>query len=416
MQERSINTDPSISTPAHRNADADADFSDALKTASILIVDDNELNRLTLEKILESRDFTRLLTASNGKEALDITLREQPDIVILDLLMPEMDGFEYCLTIRGDPDYKEMVIIAQTALDNVEERNRIFDIGATDLVIKPIYPDELIARITLHYERILSHRKLAHYHRRMQEELELSRAMQFALLPSIGTLQQICTDYPLSIHSHFAPSIEIGGDIWGLFPLDDTQLAVYLCDFAGHGITAAINTFRLHSLMLSLDQERHDPSTYLDILNEKLIIFLPVGHFATFFYGIFDLKERCLRYAAAGAPPPILYRAKTQQYECLNSQGVPLGVMANSRYKTHSVPFAAEDILCLYSDALIETAVNEDGKFLSEQEIADCIGQHAGHSPDLAHRDIVRTLIDKVYCIDKLPLTDDLTICLFTHQ
>ena len=197
----------------------------------ILIVDDNELNRVFLEKILRARGFTNLRLVGSGEEALATMESFRPDLIILDIIMPGMGGFACCAAIRQLPGYQNLPILIQTAIIEPELRVRAFDMGATDLISKPIYPKELCARVMVHLENQHSLTALQLYKNRIELELESARQLQIAILPMADEIEDIKRKCRLDIASYFRPSSEVGGDFWGIkniFPqLHNKKLTTY---------------------------------------------------------------------------------------------------------------------------------------------------------------------------------------------
>ena len=146
-----------------------------------------------------------------------------------------------------------------------------------------------------------------------------------------------------------------------MFPISDTQLGIYICDFSGHGVAAALNTFRLHALISQHNKENLNPARFLKILNTQLNDLLPRGQFATLFMGVWDKVKMTLTYSGAGAPNPLLI-AKGKE-SLLHTEGIPLGISKRPVYKNYKVKMRPEDSLLLYSDALTETP-NPEGKRL----------------------------------------------------
>lgn len=346
--------------------------------ATVLIVDDVALNITIIKEILTRYGLKHFFIASNGQEALEITKQYRPDVVVLDLVMPIMDGFEYCRQIKSDPALRNTPIIVQTALTIPLERKRAFEAGATDFVGKPIDPDELTARLHVHLERTLLFKSLECSEQRMAAELHAASRMQHVLLPDRQHLDVIRQKSGIDIQSHFQPSTELGGDIWGTRLLEGGKLSFYLIDFSGHGVTAALNTFRLHTLMDEYHHLAANPGSYLTQLNQRLAALLPVGQYATMFYGVLDIANDHLNYAVAASPKPILYNANDQAIVYIDTRAFPLGIMPDASYGTQTIPFRKGDSICTYSDALIETK-NNAGDYLTEEQIASIIKSNAGN-------------------------------------
>jgi sigma-B regulation protein RsbU (phosphoserine phosphatase) len=377
------------------------------KNATILIADDTMLSREIIASYLRAGGFTNLVFAKDGEDALAQIRAHNPDLIILDIIMPKLDGYSVCKAVRADPAFEKTPIIAQTALEENEGRTRIFDDGATDLILKPLNKAELIARTKIHLENRLLVQQLEAYQERTQSELELARNMQENLNPAPEHYRTVGMDYGLRISATFQMSSELGGDMWGLVPIDSHRLGVYIVDFAGHGLGAALNTFRLHSLIWSEQFDDQTPHAYLQRLNRHLKGLLPVGQYATMLYGIIDRQKSSFAYASAACTSPVLGNSSTGEARFLDGSGVPLGVVRDARYETREVPFDKDSFLLLYSDALIETTL-DNGQFLCEEGLLSMLRDtvlEGGRDTDLAAQ-----IADQF--MDRAPakLDDDFTI------
>ncbi len=122
---------------------------DVLKNATILVVDDNPVNLNLLSDFLTDAGFTVLLK-KDGEKALALIQRKQPDIILLDILMPGMDGFETCRRLKSDPDTEDIPVIFMTALSETVDKIRGFELGAVDYITKPFHHEEVLARVRTH--------------------------------------------------------------------------------------------------------------------------------------------------------------------------------------------------------------------------------------------------------------------------
>lgn len=389
------------------------EFKERIKASRILVVDDTEFNRILLEEVLHSAGFNNTALAVNGQDALEKTSQYLPDLVLLDLMMPVMDGFEYCRQVRKNSAFRAMPIIVQTAMANVDERLEIFRIGATDMALKPVNPDELIARLNIHLATKYFMQGLEEYRERTSAELEMARQMQLQLVPCADTMKMAGARYDMAISAQFTPCSEIGGDMWGMLPIDDHQIGVYGCDFTGHGVGAAINTFRMQTLLDDSSADRENPDQFLTALNNRLCSVMKPGGFATFLYGVIDTKNNEFRYASAGAPSPIICHSDCTS-EILDSSGVPLGIMRGQAYPAKKVAFEKGATLLVYSDALIETPVDTEGNFLSEEKIMKVLSNQCQTTsdPETKNANLMKILGDALH--GNKP-TDDLTMTLYTR-
>ncbi len=374
--------------------------------AKILIVDDSEFSRCLISEVFKGQGFRNIEVAQDGRLGLEKTKQIKPDLVILDLMMPEMDGFEYCEAIRKDPEFANMPILIQSAVTVSQDVSKAFKAGATDFVNKPIKADEVISRAKVHIENKFMMQDLNMYRSRVESELKLARAMQDSLMPKERELSDLSKTYHLDIAAYFEPSFEIGGDFWGTKAISPNQLAIYNVDLSGHGIAAAINTFRFHTVLHEHGVDRSDPSEYLSSLNKRMKELLPIGHFATMFYGIINTEENKLYYSSAAAPTPFLINQGGKNIVNLESAGLPIGATGEASYEIHTVEFNKGDILFLYSDALIETE-NDCGEFLSETSIVEIIKK----SSDKKSQEILNDMLGVFKNHANGAPDDDLTIC-----
>lgn len=120
--------------------------------ATILIVDDNIQNLELLEIYLEDMPEARTMTANNGSEALELIHREQPDIILLDIMMPKMSGFELCKQLKASPVTRDIVIIMVTALNETADIERATECGTDDYLTKPVDRKALVELVRSHMQ------------------------------------------------------------------------------------------------------------------------------------------------------------------------------------------------------------------------------------------------------------------------
>lgn len=350
---------------------------DLILKSKILIVEDDFLGLTVLKEVFKKYGFEHIEEAADGEEALKKVKSFRPDLIILDVIMPKMDGVECCKRIRSDPNPQiaNVPILFQTALDGAANKTRFFGAGATDYITKPVDWHEIIARSTVHLERNVMTRHLLDFKVRVAHELETARATQRVLIPNDKTIMEMENDYNLQICHHYQPCSEVGGDFWGMKSLSNDELAIYSVDFSGHGVNAALNAFRLHALMQATIDTSHVPGAYLTHINAILAPLLPTGQFATMFYGIINSKKRIFSYSSAAAPPPVIFHRRNRSFQTLSAGGTLLGIFKESTFDTSKVEFGAGDFLFLYSDALIETR-NEEGYMLPIERWVETIQQN----------------------------------------
>lgn len=331
----------------------------AIQQARILVVDDNPVNRQLLLALLDRGGFSQTATAVDGEDGLRQVNAFNPDLILLDLMMPNVDGFEMCRRLRADPRHRDLPVLVQSSLNRAEDRGRAFSAGATDYVSKPINAVELVSRVRIHVQKRMLVQSLQLYRQRAAFELELARKMQARLMPQPALLGQVEASMGVTIEARFTPSSELGGDCWDMRPLEPGRLAVWLVDFSGHGVGAALNTFRLHAVIRQLDFSAFDPGGFLGEINRRLCGLLPHGQYATLLVGVLDLNAGTFTYASAASTRPLVW-SPSDPVISGDNRGLPAGLLASAVYENRVLAFPAAGSLFLYSDAAIELPVGDD--------------------------------------------------------
>ena len=328
-----------------------------LSSCRVLVIEDNPSNQAVLGRLLSIMGISQVEMAVDGVDGLQKVMDFKPDLIILDITMPRMNGYEVLHELKKDRETAGIPVLIQTAADNRETREKTFSSGATDFITKPVNPLEFFARVRVHLENRLLVQNLEKQLTQIESELLSAQRMQVGILPSRQDLDDLKQKYHLDVAQYFSPSSVLGGDYWQIFSISKTKLCIYLCDFSGHGVAAALNTFRLHALFSQLDKKSANPADFLKKLNAQLYALLPRGQFATLFLGIVDLKTKDFVYTGANAPRPLVINKGRKLL--LHTEGMPLGIMPNPRYKNYHLKMHTGDIMFLYSDAIIETPNNK---------------------------------------------------------
>lgn len=377
--------------------------------ARVLVVDDNRVNRHLLMALLERGGVRHVEMAEDGNDALDRLERFRPDLILLDLMMPNLDGFEMCRRLRAMPQWRDLPVLVQSSLNRPEDRARAFSVGATDYVAKPLNATELLSRVQIHLQNRALLGDLRLFRQRTETELALARKMQERLMPTPERLAELAGT-GVRIDAHFAPSSELGGDFWDLRRDGNGRLIVHLVDFSGHGVGAALNTFRLHAITQQMDFAAFDPSAFLTTINQRLCTLLPSGQFATMLTGVLDTDAGCFRYASAGSTGPMVWAPGDGQPTLGDGSGLPLGLLPSAAYEPRTLPLPPGGRLFLYSDAAIEIPVGSD--VLDEPGLARLVAANGMDAPDgAAFLARLRRALDETG-----PIDDDLTALLVTRD
>ncbi len=381
-------------------------YKENLSTCKVLIIEDDASNQALIAGLLAQLGIVQIEIAKDGIEGLNKVLSFEPDLIILDITMPKLDGFEVLWRLKSVESTRTIPVLIQTASDTREARDKTFKAGASDFITKPVNPLEFFARVRTHLENRLLVKRLQMRLKQIQTELTTAQNMQMGLLPCSATIQDIHNRYRLNIAPYFEPSDKLGGDFWQTVPLSHNRIGIYLCDFSGHGLATALNTFRLHTLIFQMHVQIEKPSDFLKELNHQLCALLQRGQFATFFFGIFDSERQTLTYAGAASPSPFVWNGK--RIVSLSTKGLPLGISDQAEYENHSITFKPGYRLFLYSDALIE-ASNSKGERLGKKGLLPLV-KDAFNAPDI--KEGMRTLTEQFFTFAPPPPQDDVTAVL----
>jgi sigma-B regulation protein RsbU (phosphoserine phosphatase) len=331
---------------------------------TVLIVDDIAVNLKILRAILK-RAGHEVVEASSGQEALRIVRESPPDLVLLDVMMPGMDGYEVCLTLKRDPATAAIPVLFVSALGEVTDRIKGLDVGAEDYLSKPFDNGEVVARVKAqlrlrHLTRSLErlNRDLVEKQRRLEEDLAAAAEIQRALLPRPDL------KIPgLRIAWRFEPCVAIGGDIFNVLRLDDRHVAAYVIDVSGHGVPPALLTVSVSQALAPASgatiRTLPDGSTRVATPAEVLGALeaqYPIERFGMFFtmsYLLLDRSTGRLRYSSAGHPPPLLVRP-SGELSALEEGGPIVGLGAELAFDEGAITLSPGDRVVLYTDGVVE--------------------------------------------------------------
>src|SRR3954471_14168979 len=270
--------------------------------STILVVDDNPVNLQVLVRTLDGHGH-RILAAKNGRAAIDIARRVRPDVVLLDVMMPEMGGFEVCRLLKAEPATRETAVIFLSALGDVEDKVSGLSLGAVDYITKPIQPEEVQVRVANHLMRLYLERELRRSRDRLDRELAKAAPLQQQLAPRVLPSHPALTFGPF-----YRTSRHAGGDYYDVLDLGGDRFAVIVADVSGHGATAAIVMAMIRTVLHTPAGCSGDPAAVLGYINEHFRYLWDDTIFATAIYAVFDSRAAMLQVACAGHPRPLLVR------------------------------------------------------------------------------------------------------------
>jgi serine phosphatase RsbU (regulator of sigma subunit)/CheY-like chemotaxis protein len=379
----------------------------SIPASSLLVVDDNSMNRIMLSRYIAKLGY-QAAQAENGRQALDKLQGEPFDLVLLDVEMPEMDGYAVLEHLKANPRLRDIPVIMISAVEELESVVKCIELGAQDYLPKPFNPVLLRARLTAclerkrlrdqevaylqhvsrvidaavaveantfdpesleevarrpdalgHLARVFQHmvdeiyereQRLTHEARvleRIEQEMRVARLIQQTLLP-----RELPSVPNWQIAAHYQPAQAVGGDFYDFLPLPDGNLGFFIGDVSGKGVPAALMMATTRSVLRVSAQSLIEPGQVLETVNNLLYPDMPANMFVTCLYALLDPKEGRLHYANAGQGLP--YHRHATSVMKLRATGMPLGMMPGMHYEERETVLEPGDAVLFYSDGLVE--------------------------------------------------------------
>lgn len=322
-------------------------MSDVEEKKLVLLVDDAPANIQVVRSIL--KDDFKIRVATSGAKALDLAkTKPQPDLILLDVTMPRMDGFEVCGTLKATPETRDIPVIFLTGKTEANDETKGFEVGAVDYIHKPFSPAVVKARVHTHLLLREAREQLARQLMGINNELEMAREIQLSILPS-----DILKIEGLDIAARYIPMSSVAGDFYDFISVDEKHLGILIADVSGHGLPAALIASILQAALSAQSRHAFDAARVLAGLNQSLCGKFQ-RHFVTAAYLFVDLEKDTMSYAGAGHPPLLLWRKREGKASELLENGLFLGPFAGAKYSSIRPPLEEGDRLFLYTDGILE--------------------------------------------------------------
>jgi serine phosphatase RsbU (regulator of sigma subunit) len=322
--------------------------------STILVVDDSPTNLQVLVRTLHGSGH-RILAARDGATALDIARRARPDLVLLDIMMPGIDGFEVCRLLKSDAETRDSAVIFLSARGEVRDKVAGLELGAVDYITKPIQGEEVLARVATHLSRQHLERAVRQSRDQLDRELASAARMQRLILPATMPVHPAVT-----LAAYYETSRHAGGDYFDVLTLGPDRFGIMVADVSGHGAPAAIVMAMIRAVLHTYPGAPDDPPAVLHHINRHFRYLWDTAMYATAVYAVLDARERRLRLSSAGHPPPFLVRGPE------SVATVPIEtVMCLLWNELGDVPclevaLQAEDRLVFYTDGITERQAVDD--------------------------------------------------------
>ena len=377
--------------------------------AKILVVDDEpDLELLLRQKFRRKirKGVLTLVFAQNGVEALaQLEAHDDVDMVLSDINMPQMDGLTLLNQLNElNRDLRAVIVTAYGDMKNIRTAmNR----GAFDFITKPIDFHDLeatIAKTLAHLEVMREALRSRDELVAIRRELGVAARMQESILPT-----DFPTDPRYEIHATMTPALEVGGDFYDFFKLEDGRMGIVMADVSGKGVPAALFMMVSRTLMKGTAIGEADPAKALAEVNRLLVESNEESMFVTLFYASFDPAEGRMEFANGGhnLPYVVKHNGEVHQIDC--DSGVVLAVLPGFEFPGGTLELEPGDVVFFYTDGITE-AMNEDGEEFGDDALADMLGEVAGRDAATISERVVEAV--RLHA-GEAPQSDDITcLCL----
>jgi phosphoserine phosphatase RsbU/P len=310
----------------------------------VFVVDDDPMTNRMVQGILSRAGF-RTVTAFTAATALSGIREHHPDLVLLDVNLPDGNGLDVCRQLQGQPGMVHTPVLFISANEDVPSKLRVFEAGGVDYIPKPVAMEEVLARVTTHLRLKQAFESLA--------DLQAERIQHLAVAQE--TLMPQPADFPeAGFQVGLRQILEAGGDFYDVIPVGEKIIDYVVADASGHDLAASFWTASLKTLLGEYATPANSPRHVLRCINQALRRILPAGVYFTVLYARLNRHTGRLLVINAGHPPALLHARGSNQLSILHQEGDVLGAFADSAFEMRELQVRRGDRLFLFSDGLIE--------------------------------------------------------------
>ncbi|HHY73339.1 MAG TPA: fused response regulator/phosphatase [Bacillus bacterium] len=319
---------------------------------AILIVDHDNQNIILLKKALHDIGYNETIESSSRLGTFELLKQhyQNIDLILLNIMMPNIDGVQLCQKIYTNEKYNDIPIIIMTTSSENEFIEDAFEAGATDYITKPINIVELKTRVKL----VLRIKKETD--ERKKRENQIDRDLQLAKTIQKSVLSPTLHDDHIQINGVYLPSEHIGGDMYCWFKIDHHRYGIMLIDVMGHGIASALISMSVRALLRGMITRLKDPELVIPELNKHVHnLFMNeswVSYYLTCFYIVVDTMTETIEYANAGHPKGFLMNK--DKIVSLEQTTVFLGMFPSVPVNKQTLKYEKNSKIILYTDGLID--------------------------------------------------------------
>jgi phosphoserine phosphatase RsbU/P len=280
-----------------------------------------------------------------------------PGLILLDVVMPHIDGYEVCSRLKADSKTRDIPVIFLTGKTEVAHETRGFEAGAVDYIHKPFSPPIVTARVRTQLMLRDAHETVARQLLAINSELELARQVQQSILP-----QEIPTTRGMEIAARYLPMSSVAGDFYDFLMLDEKHVGILIADVSGHGLAAALIASMLQTALAAQSSVASDPAQVLSRLNQALYGKFQ-SHYVTAVYLYIDLEKNTAIYAGSAHQPLLFWQAESGKATEYSENGFMLGPFPDSTYSAMTFSLAKGDKIVLITDGVVEAMDKFGGQF-----------------------------------------------------
>lgn len=348
------------------------------KKYNILIVDDMVENIKILIELLKSQ--YNVFFAKSGVEAISLAVNKSPDLILLDIIMPDMDGYTVCKHLKNMDSTVSIPIIFISAMTEVVDEEKGLMLGAVDYITKPFSPSIVLARIKTHLglstaieelrvrykneidmkEKLkIINNELVFARKMIDDEIDKIVSIQKSLLPN-----KLPNNDCFSASAFYEPCLDAGGDYYDIIALDEKKYALCMSDVSGHGAHAAV-IMAMTRMAVNINAKKIKNTKEFLIETDRILQDnIRTDDFVTMFYGILDFEKKEFLYSNAGHMPFIHYKKKEDKIEFIyNGKGTILGCLPNGVFDENKIKIEKDDMIFVYTDGIVEAKNNHKKEF-----------------------------------------------------
>ncbi len=339
-----------------------------LSESRILIVDDARTNVDILVEALRAE--YKLSIALSGESALRSIEKNAPDLILLDIMMPGMDGYEVCRRLRASPQTREIPVMFLSALEEVHNKTLGFEVGGNDYLTKPFEVLEVKARV---HSLLKAKAYSDAVKEKIASELRIAREIQLGILPS--DIASSTAGTGVEVEAYLEPAREVGGDLYEVIRTEDGRLVVFIGDVSGKGIPAALFMAVTMTLVRTMGHQYHEPDEIVSRVSEALARQNPRDMFVTLFCAVLDPAKGLVTCASAGHPSPVLVRPGSPPSFPVQPTAGLAGIVPGMEVGTQLIELRSGDTLVLYTDGVTEAHDAGDELFGEDRLLAHLAAQ-----------------------------------------